>query len=236
MKSTLQKFGKYTVNVLIFGLICSLYLFTAHPVVQSSAGQAVFAPVYRGHAKGKIALQVAVDWDAAALLPILDTLYSRDLAVTFAVSGVWAEEYPELLQRMVSDGHEIATMGNQTNYDGSIAWLRDDVKASLEKINAAGGGTPLLYYPGMRDTVKSARAASGLPVTVIACSVDLLSGRGNSIDILNRALENPFDGSIMLLQPTAAAQQALPSILEALKEQGFSVCTVSSVLNNNKTG
>lgn len=236
MKNTLQKLGRHAVNILIFGLICALYLFTAHPAVQSAAGQTVFAPVYRGHAKGKIALQIAVDWDAAAILPMLDVLSSRGLNVTFAVSGIWAEANHQILQRMVRDGHEIATMGNQTDSDGGIAWLRQDVKDSLEKINAACGVMPSLYYPGMRDTVRSARAASGLELTTVICSVDLLSGRGNSSDILNRALENPFDGSIMLLQPTAAAEKALPSILEALKEKGFSVGTVSSVLANNKTG
>lgn len=236
MKSTLRNFGSHAVNILIFSLITVLYLLTAHPMIQSAAGQTVFAPVYRGHAKGKIALQIAVDWDAAALPSILDILSSRGLSVTFAISGTWAEENQKLLQRIVRDGHEIATMGNITTSDGTIAWLREDIKASLVKINEGCGVTPSLYYPGMRDVARSARAASGIPVALIACSVDLLSGRGNSNDILNRALENPFDGSIMLLQPTAATQEALPSILEMLKEKGFAIGTVSSVLTNNKTG
>lgn len=236
MRNTFKTIGRSAVNIVLCGLICILYFSTSHPAAQSAMGRVAFSPVYRGHVDGKIALQIAVDWDAAALSPILEILKSRELTVTFAVGGNWACKNKELLQRIVMDGHEIACMGSETSMDGSVDWLRSDISDSLLKIHDACGVTPTLYYPGSRDAARSARAALGLSLTTVICTADLLSARGNSSDILNRALENPFDGSIILLQPTAAAEKALPSILEALSEKGLAVGSVSSVLSNKKTG
>ena len=236
MKSTLRSVGRSAINFILLGLICILYLSTSHPAAQSAMGRATLTPVYRGHAKDRIALQIAVDWNASALEAILETLRSRDLTVTFAVSGNWASENAELLRQIVQDGHEIATMGSRTELDGDTAWLKADLTDSITKINKACGVQPVLYYSGTREVTRSCRAAQSLSLTHVVCTVDLLSGRGNSSDILNRALENPFEGSIMLLQPTAAAEKALPSILEALEEKGLIVGTVSSVLSASQTG
>lgn len=57
-----SKAGHAVTNLLLLLLIAGLYLGTTQPQTIS-----VSAPVYRGQAEGKIALQFAVSWDAGAL-------------------------------------------------------------------------------------------------------------------------------------------------------------------------
>ncbi len=138
-----SKAGHAVTNLLLLLLIAGLYLGTTQPQTIS-----VSAPVYRGQAEGKIALQFAVSWDAGALEDILDTLEENHARVTFALSGEWAARNPALARRMAQDGHELATMGYEVGQDGRLSWVQEDVERSLTAIEAAAGVTPTLYYSG----------------------------------------------------------------------------------------
>ena len=150
-----SKAGHAVTNLLLLLLIAGLYLGTTQPQTIS-----VSAPVYRGQAEGKIALQFAVSWDAGALEDILDTLEENHARVTFALSGEWAARNPALARRMAQDGHELATMGYAVGQDGRLSWVQEDVERSLEAIEAAAGVKPTLYYSGGRSVTVSGRAAS----------------------------------------------------------------------------
>ena len=49
---------------------------------------------------------------------ILDTLKERDIKnATFFLSAAWAERHPDVVERIIKDGHEIGSMGyNYTSY------------------------------------------------------------------------------------------------------------------------
>ena len=114
--------------------------------------------------------------------------------------------------------------------DGDESLIRSDLQASTAVIASATGVEPTYYYSGLRDRSVSLRAADALGMTHIMCSSDLLSARGDAVDIATRASEHVFDGSIVLFQPTGAALEALPTILDAITEQGYRVTTVGNVL------
>ena len=220
-----RKAGQAVTNLLLILLIALLYIGTAEPQAIS-----VSAPVYRGSAKDAVALQFAVSWNAAALPPILDTLKAQGTCVTFAVSGSWAEENPALARRMAEEGHELATMGYAPEQDGKLSWVQEDLAASVAAIEAAAGVRPVLYYSGKRGISVSARAAKKLGLTQVLCTVDLLCARGEAEDIIARVSDAPIPGSIMLLQPTGAAAEALERVLLALQEKGMRPTTTSQVL------
>ena len=159
-----SKAGHAVTNLLLLLLIAGLYLGTTQPQTIS-----VSAPVYRGQAEGKIALQFAVSWDAGALEDILDTLEENHARVTFALSGEWAARNPALARRMAQDGHELATMGYAVGQDGRLSWVQEDVERSLEAIEAAAGVKPTLYYSGGRSVTVSGRVAHKLGLTQVLC-------------------------------------------------------------------
>ena len=218
------------VNLLLLALIGALYFATSRPDAAAAMAQAMYAPNYRGQGEGVVALQFPVSWNAAALNGILDTLAQHNAKATFAVSGIWTAQNPALLLRMAADGHEIATMGDDPALDGSLAKVQQDVEVSLTKIEQGCGVRPAVYYSGQRDVATSARAARKLGLTHVLCTVDLRCAAGTAAEIRKRGLKDPIEGSIILMQPTAAAAEALPGLLEGLKGKGLNVVPVKDVL------
>lgn len=219
----------YTILTNAFLAAVILLLYTA--TQQGGALRAVpAAAVYRGAECEKIALQFSVGWNAAAISGIMDTLKQKDAKVTFAVSGEWAADNPDTLRRMVSDGHEIATLGSHPDMDGRLSWVVEDVRRSLGVIESLCKERPKLYYAGGRSQTVSARAAQKLGIKNVACTIDLLCAKGSAADILSRLPKEPIGGSIILLQPTSACAEALEGILAALEEKGLPATFTSDVL------
>ena len=225
--------GRIIVNILLAALMIALYIATTTPVAQSVISELYNSPVYRGYEKGVVGMECAVSWNAAAMPDMLRILKENDLKITFFVSGAWAEDNQELLVQMVRDGHEIGTMGQLPMRDGDTDAVREDIARSVDIIHTVSGVRPKLYYSGTRRLPSSTRAASRLGLTHVLCTVDLLSGRGKAEDILLRALDAPFDGSILLIQPTAEAVKALPACISGLKQRGLRIGTVSEALGEH---
>lgn len=224
--------GHLTVNLFILALLLVFYGLTAAPAAQAVMGSMLKGPVYRGSGENRIALQCVVSWNAAALQSVLETLNARNLKITFLVSGDWALQNEALLRRIALDGHEIGTIGMQPSFDGDLRFIQQDLTDSADTIRRICGVQPVLYYPGERGISVSSVAAERCGMTLVLCTVDLLSARGKIKDIVQRALENPLDGSIILLQPTAAVDAALPEILNAFYEKGIDVVSTGTVISS----
>ena len=75
----------------------------------------------------------------------------------------------------------------------------------------------------------SARAAKKLGLTHVL-SLDLRCAAGSAEEIKQRGLNDPIEGSILLMQPTAAAAEALPGLLNGFKGKGLEAVRVGDVL------
>lgn len=217
--------GSIFTNIFLALLIIGLY----HATQPGSEVVPAAAPVYRGSGE-RIALQFTVSWNAAALSDIMDTLLEQDVHATFAVSGEWAEQNHDILKRMAEEGHEIAIMGYYPSMDGGVGWVQKDLKRTIGVIKDTCGLTPKLYYVGSRSAAVSSIAAKKLGLTQVSCTIDLLTAKGQPRDILARIPKDPIEGSIILLQPTAACGEALPGILAALEQKGLKATGTGDVL------
>jgi polysaccharide deacetylase family protein (PEP-CTERM system associated) len=74
---------------------------------------------------------------------ILDELKSRGLQATFYFLGNVAEKFPELVQRTVSDGHEIGVHGDQHEYIHTLSrsQFQAEIHSALCKIRKAGASS-----------------------------------------------------------------------------------------------
>ncbi len=221
------------VNVLIITMIAALYFSTSTSVPAMSATADAFysPPIYRGNRNNAAALMVTVDYNAASLESILDVLSKSDTQITFAVSGKWARDNGKVLKRMINDGHEIATMGNEADSDGELDWVINDVENSLDIIETVSSVRPTLYYSGENRSIPvSAYAAQKLDVTQVLCTVDLLCAKGSADDIVSRIKKLSDSSSIILAQPTKAMSESLNDIIKILKSKGLAVTTVSDII------
>ena len=226
----MRKRNGMLINLMLLLLIAALYCITSRPDAVTAMAVLSGAPRYRGHAEGRIALQFAVSWNAAAVEEILNTLSEKGTKVTFAVSGEWAKGNKALLCRMAQEGHELAVMGNDPLKDGSTAFLVKDIRSALDAVEEAAGIRPKIYYSGIRDIANSARAAKKLALTHVLATKDLRCASGGAGAILSRALDAPNAGNILLLQPTAAAAEALPELIDGLQKKGLEAVSTGSVL------
>jgi peptidoglycan/xylan/chitin deacetylase (PgdA/CDA1 family) len=218
------------INLFLIFVIAVLYALTSGGDAVQTMASLYAGPVYRGSAEDALAVEFAVSWDASAMGEILDALAEKGVHVTFAVSGEYARLRPDILTRIVDEGHELATMGDVPSVDGNASEIRADLEKSLSSIKEACGVTPVLYYSGGREIPASARASRRLGLTQILCTVDLRCASGSAQDIEQRGLNEPIIGCIILMQPTRAACEALPGLIEGLLEKGIRVVTVSEVI------
>ncbi len=218
------------VNLFLLLVIAALYFATSGSDAVQVMASVYAGPAYRGRSADAVALEFAVSWNAAALPDILNVLEQKNTAVTFLVSGAWARENGDLLRRMTEEGHEIGTLGDDPSFDGPLSKVTEDVRRSLEAIEDACGVTPALYYSGERNLAVSARAARKLNLTHILSTVDLRCGAGSAADIIQRGLNEPIIGSIILLQPTKAAAEALSGLIDGLQAKGIRAVRVKEVL------
>lgn len=168
---------------------------------------------------------------------ILDTLKQNNLKVTFFIMGPWASHYPDVVKRMVADGHEIASHGyRHENYgDKTPEWIREDLTKSSAQIKEASGITPKLFRPpNGHYSPQSLRITSELGYKSILWNIDSIDWMNPGRDvIIDRIMKRLKPGAIVLLHASDTPQQtaeALPILLAKIKAEGYRVVTVTELL------
>jgi peptidoglycan/xylan/chitin deacetylase (PgdA/CDA1 family) len=171
---------------------------------------------------------------------LLDLLARHHARATFFVLGPNAEEYQDQVRREHADGHEVGdhTMHHlQLNlHRYSSAKVRheiDDAKQILRKIL---GFDPVLFRPpyGATDH-KVSLETKRLGLAQIIWSVDTIDWRNRNASIVaRRAIRGLHPGAIILMHdihPTTV--DAVPRILKAIEDKGFTTVTVSELLGDH---
>lgn len=79
---------------------------------------------------------------------ILDILRRNQVSATFFVSGEHAEKYPELVQQLVAEGHQLANHGYYHKRPSDIGWrrYREGVLKTQQVIETCAGGVCSRYF------------------------------------------------------------------------------------------
>jgi peptidoglycan/xylan/chitin deacetylase (PgdA/CDA1 family) len=195
--------------------------------------------IARGPAGGR---KVALTFDAGSsgvpLPAILAALRKTGQHCTFFVTGRWAEAHPDLVRAIVAGGHEL---GNHTYSHADLTRLSDEEIASeLRRTeeavrDACGKSTRPYFRPplGARNE-RVLRVAAREGYQTVYWSTDSLDSVIKDITpeaIRERVADRARAGAIVLLHcGSQATAQALPALLEDLRDQGLSVATISDLL------
>jgi peptidoglycan/xylan/chitin deacetylase (PgdA/CDA1 family) len=177
------------------------------------------------------------DGPSATLTPkLLDLLAARHLKATFFVIGQNAADHPDILQRAVREGHEIA---NHSWSHPNLGKMSDEaVRRELQKtddaITAAIGKRPTLMRPpyGSITARQKKWIHDEFGYRIIIWDVDPLDWKrpGPSV-VTARILKETKAGSIVLShdihQPTI---EAMPATFDQLMKKGFKSVTVTELL------
>lgn len=185
-----------------------------------------------------VALTFDHSWGNKFTPSILDTLKKNDTKVTFFIMGPWAKKFPEVAQRMVADGHEIASHGfKHENYgDRTPEWVKEDLqKAHAQIKEVTGVDATLMRPPNGHYSQKSLQATHEIGYKTIIWNVDSLDWKNPGRDVIvDRIMKRLKPGAIILMHASDTPVQtaeALPILLEKIKAEGYQIVTVSELLN-----
>lgn len=192
---------------------------------------------------------VALTFDAGSdrgyAAEILDTLATQGIHATFGMTGVWAEQNPDLVLRMVNEGHQLINhtwnhaswTGNSTGMPPLSSAERASQLTRTEAIVQQIAGYDMRPYfrppyGDYDDSVPADLLANGYSVNVM-WTVDSLGWNGLSApEVVRRVVDGTVPGAIHLMHVGAASTDAaaLPDIIAQLRDAGYRFVTVEQMV------
>lgn len=195
-------------------------------------------PVYEVPTKKKMAaLTFDISWGNKTPMPVIEILEDAELRCTFFLSGPWVKENPEVVQRIKKDGHEIGSHGyRHINYSTlSKSEIKEEVMKAHKIIHeVAGVNANLIRTPNGDYNDHVIAAIHEINYEAIQWSADSLDwmNPGTSI-IIDRVNKKVHPGAVILMHASDTCKQtvdALPAVIKNLREQGYELVTVSTLL------
>lgn len=192
-----------------------------------------------------VALTFDAGSDAGYAGDILDTLAANGIAAAFGITGRWAEATPELLERIVAEGHQLINhsydhpsfTGGST---GRAALAREERWDQLDRTEAivqrlTGASTEPYFRPPFGDyddSVGSDVAARGYTY-IVMWTVDSFGWKGiTAEEIRQRCLDLAQPGAIYVFHLGSASQDgpALEGVIEGIRQAGYEIVSLPELL------
>ena len=193
-------------------------------------------PVLHGDkSQPRIAFACNVFWGEEFLPDMLQTLEQENATITFFIGGSWAKRFPEVLRLLADKGHELGNHSWSHPHPNSLSKAQnmEQIRRTEQFVKDTVNCQTRLYAPPYgeyNDTVLAAAAELGYKT--ILWSVDTIDWQRPPVELLKqRVLRKVHNGAIILIHPTAPTAQAMPSLIRELKEQGYTITTVSDIIN-----
>lgn len=167
---------------------------------------------------------------------LLDILKQRNIKATFYVVGANARRYPQILRRIVAEGHEI---GNHTDSHAYLTKLsQDGVRRELavthQAIVSATGIAPRTMRPpygAISSELKaSVKREFGYPSILWSVDPEDWKRPGSSV-VASRLVSGARPGGILLAHDIHSPTiDAMPSALDQLLAKGYRFVTVTQLI------
>lgn len=177
---------------------------------------------------------------------VLDILNFYSVKATFFVVGKCAQQNPQIVERMIKEGHEV---GNHTFNHQRLKFLSEEeiateLKSASEIIKKITGGLPSLFRPpGGQFSQKILRIAAKNNLKGIGWSVnarDYVSEDGETLEIkplalAQRIIQECRGGDIILMHNGGTLiRDTLPLLIKELKLKKFQFVRVGQLLKLGK--
>lgn len=191
--------------------------------------------------KREVALTFDDAPDAVFTPKVLDALKQEGVKATFFVVGNRVEAYPDIMRRMVREGHVI---GNHSYSHANLPKLtdnkfREEIIKTDQLIREYTGSTPHIVRPPYGNINEDQiRWLSSQHKKIVNWNVDSLDWKGLSAEqVATNVLAHVRPGSIVLQHAAGGVGEdlsgtvdALPKIIKKLREDGVKLVTVPELL------
>ncbi len=171
---------------------------------------------------------------------LLDILKEEKVPATFFLLGKrHIEKYPELVERMADEGHEVAnhTWDHKRLTELEPDAIRDEIERPNKAIEQLIGRRPTLMRPPQGrtdDTVHDICRELGM--SEVLWSVTAKDYKTDDSELIEQRVldQTDRDGIILLHDIYDGTVPAVPGIIDALKDRGFVFVTVPQLLAPGK--
>ncbi len=202
------------------------------------------------HRGGDVPDQVVLSFDDGPdplwTPPILDLLKAEDVRAVFFVVGTQAVEHPDLVRRILAEGHEIGNH-SYSHPDLSQATAQRTVfelNANQRILEDISGVSTLLFrppyhadtYPASADEFMTLVHAQDLGYLTVSESIDTQDwDAASAAAILERVRAHRSEGHVILLHDgggeRSATVEALPQIIRYLRQRGDRIVPLQTLLD-----
>jgi len=238
------KKGRMYVNIIIFSkkriigyLVAIILILIGLFILDSLVDKTMptVNPIYIGDTKEKAAaLMFNVDWGNEIIPEILEILDNKEVKATFFISGKFANKFPDLTKEIAQDGHEIGNHGYYHPHPNKISLERNmkeiiDTEKQFSNLNIS---ISKIFAPPYGEHEKVVlQAADKLGYKTIMWTLDTIDWKDPLPGtILKRILSKVDNGSMILMHPKECTLQALPSLIDSMKNDDFSFRTVTEII------
>ncbi|SEQ56795.1 polysaccharide deacetylase family sporulation protein PdaB [Virgibacillus subterraneus] len=197
------------------------------------------APTYRGHPeKDMVSFLINVSWGDEYIPSILNVLKKHNVKATFFIEGKWAQENADFVKMIDEQGHVI---GNHAYNHPDMSRLSkkqitEQINRTNEILKAITDNKPKWLAPpsgSYNDQV--VKIAHEMNMETILWSVDTIDWKNPSVSVMmNRVNNNIHPGATVLMHPTSSTAQGLDSLIVNIKEKGYKIGTITSLMNEER--
>ena len=187
-----------------------------------------------------VSLTFDVTFGEVAPTQVLDALLASGARCTFFVAGPWARAHPDVVRRIVKEGHELGSQGywHENLSTSSPERIRESIVKNHDILKAISGVEPSLFRPPNGDfDDRVIKTALEVGYTTIVWSLDSFDWRTTNTEyVVNRVTGRAKPGDIVRLHAGDLAVEtagALPAILKGLSSRGLRVVPVSELIRSS---
>lgn len=197
------------------------------------------SPIYRAREdQEQVALLINVSWGEDHIPAILQTLKDANAKANFFIEGKWAKEHNQLVEMIKEEGHVIGNHAyNHPDMSGmSKTDSAEQISQTNEIIHAITGDKPVYFAPPSGSfNDGTIQAADEQEMETILWSVDTIDWQKPTVPVMmKRVTDKLHPGAFILMHPTPVVEAGLADMLKAIKEKGYSVSTLDTILNEGR--
>ena len=176
-------------------------------------------------------------YDPQLVQEVLDILDQYEVNATFFLIGEAMKARPKSVQEIVARGHELAnhSYSHKIMLFKSRNWVKREIIATDSLIRTYGHEGEIYFRPPYGKKLYSLPAyLSENDRTTVTWDVDADGKATSSEEIVQHVLDHARAGSIILMHVLVssrkASREALPKIIQGLKDQGYEFLKLSTLM------
>lgn len=196
------------------------------------------SPIYKGNPrKPMVALMINVAWGDEYLPVMLDALETASVQATFFLDGTWLSKNEEQAKEFLNRGHQLSNHGYSHKNMSTLSkeQATREITRTQDLLGKLGVENGLFAPPSGDYDQETVAIADELGLKTVLWTLDTVDWKKPDPNWIAKRVKSRVEpGTMILMHPTESASQALPEIIEIIKNKGYVLGTVDDLLSSKR--